>query len=112
MHCCGWLRGFSEHRPLLRCPFDHPVTFGYRAIAKIQYRAARLISGAFRATSGPALDIDLYVLPMHLQLEKRALETAIDIRTGPWTETTFNKENQQTRAFSEGQLGGRSFDTR
>ena len=49
------------------------------ALARIQLRAARLISGAFQATSGPALDVKLFLLLMHLQLAKRALNMAINI---------------------------------
>jgi ribonuclease HI len=53
-----------------------------QALDKIQLEAARIISGAFRATSAPALDVELFLLPMHLQLEKRAQETVVNIRTG------------------------------
>jgi len=50
-------------------------------MTRIQFHAARVISGAYRMTSALALDVELFVLPIHLQLEKRAYEAAINIRT-------------------------------
>ena len=51
-------------------------------LSRIQSEAARTIAGAYRATSAATLDVELFILPMH-QLEKRAHETAINIRTSP-----------------------------
>lgn len=42
----------------------------------LQAKAARIISGAFKATSGPALDTELFLLPMTQQVWKRNAETA------------------------------------
>jgi hypothetical protein len=42
----------------------------------LQAEAARIISGAFKATSGPALDTELFLLPMTQQVWKRNAETA------------------------------------
>lgn len=41
----------------------------------LQAKAGRIISGAFKATSGPALDIELYLLPMTQQLWKHNAES-------------------------------------
>jgi hypothetical protein len=40
-----------------------------REFAVIQKRAAVLISGAFRTTAAEALNIELHLLPMKLQME-------------------------------------------
>lgn len=42
----------------------------------LQAKAARIISGAFKATSGPALDTELFLLPMAQQIWKRNAEAA------------------------------------
>ena len=51
--------------------------------AQIQKQAALLISGAFKGTSAAALNVELYILPVHLQLQQIIEETAVRIRTGP-----------------------------
>lgn len=53
-------------------------------LTKIQLEAARVIAGAYRATSAVALDVELFILPMRQQLEKRAHETVLNIRSGSW----------------------------
>ncbi|KAF4210539.1 hypothetical protein CNMCM5878_004249 [Aspergillus fumigatiaffinis] len=50
---------------------------------KIQKRAATLISGAFRGTAAAALDMELHLLPIRLQMQQIIEETAIRIQTGP-----------------------------
>jgi ribonuclease HI len=69
-----------------------------RQLTKVQKRAAIIISGAFRATAAEALNIELYLLPMKMQLEARAEEAALRIATGPeigrprgWKETRSRK---------------------
>ena len=52
-------------------------------LSRIQSEAARTIAGAYRATSAAALDVELFILPINHQLEKRAHETAIKIWTRP-----------------------------
>ena len=42
----------------------------------LQARAARTIAGAFKTTSGPALDTELFLLPMAQQVWKRNAESA------------------------------------
>jgi hypothetical protein len=50
---------------------------------KIQKRAAVLISGAFRGTAAAALNMELHLLPMRLQIQQVIEETALRIQTGP-----------------------------
>jgi ribonuclease HI len=54
-----------------------------RDFTTIQKRAACLISGAFRTTAAEALNVELYLLPIRLQLDQLVKATAIRIRTGP-----------------------------
>lgn len=53
----------------------------YAMLTKIQLEAARVIAGAYRATSAVALDVELFILPMRQQLEKRAYEIVLNIRS-------------------------------
>jgi ribonuclease HI len=50
---------------------------------KIQKRAAILISGAFRGTAAAALNMELHLLPIRLQMQQTIEETAIRIQTAP-----------------------------
>ncbi|GFF81637.1 hypothetical protein CNMCM6936_002299 [Aspergillus lentulus] len=50
---------------------------------KIQKRAAILISGAFQGTAAAALNTELHLQPIHLQIQQIIEETAIQIQTGP-----------------------------
>jgi ribonuclease HI len=52
-------------------------------LASIQYRAARIITGAFKATSKPALDVEAFLTPIRQQLEKAALHSYIRITSSP-----------------------------
>jgi hypothetical protein len=49
---------------------------------KIQRRAAILISGAFKSTSAAALNVELFITPIHLLMVVIIQETAIRIQTG------------------------------
>ncbi|KAJ5562064.1 hypothetical protein N7461_000825 [Penicillium sp. DV-2018c] len=73
-------------------------------LAKIQKRAAILISGAFRGTAGAALDTELYLLPIKLRLQQTVEEAAIRILTGPrWACPQTAKEQRRP---AERRLGG------
>jgi hypothetical protein len=53
------------------------------AFARVQKRAAIAISGAFKGVSRALLDIELYILPIHLQIQQNIKEAAIRIQTSP-----------------------------
>lgn len=53
------------------------------SLQRIQAQAARKITGAFKATSTPALDIETHLLPIEQQLEKSASEAVLRIATSP-----------------------------
>jgi ribonuclease HI len=87
---------YNPHDPTMRAPKKKAIV---KQFAKIQKRAAIIISGAFRATAAEALDIELHLLPMRMQLEARAEEAALRIATGPtigrpwaWPEARSRKE--------------------
>ena len=52
-----------------------------KTLASVQRRAAKAISGAFSNTSGPALDVELYLLPIKLVLEKALGESLTRLKT-------------------------------
>lgn len=54
-----------------------------KQFASVQKRAANLISGTFKTTAAAELDVQLFLLPMRLYMERQAHETALRIRTGP-----------------------------
>jgi hypothetical protein len=54
-----------------------------RSFAAIQKRAALLIGGASKDTAAEALNTELHILPIKLQFQRRAGETAVRIITGP-----------------------------
>ncbi|OKP10281.1 hypothetical protein PENSUB_4301 [Penicillium subrubescens] len=49
---------------------------------KVQRRAAILISGAFKSTSAAALNVELFITPVHLLMDQLIQESAIRIQTG------------------------------
>ena len=54
-----------------------------KAVRSIQRRAALIISGAFRTTSGPALDMELHLLPGRQRMEQAVNESLLRIRSSP-----------------------------
>ncbi|KAI9037099.1 putative RNA-directed DNA polymerase from transposon X-element, partial [Aspergillus affinis] len=50
---------------------------------RIQTRAAILISSAFRNTASAALEVELYLPPIRIQMQQTIQEAAIRIQTGP-----------------------------
>jgi hypothetical protein len=54
-----------------------------KALERIQQRAAIIISGSFRGVSREALNVELFLQPIHLQMQQSIEETAIRIMTGP-----------------------------
>jgi hypothetical protein len=54
-----------------------------KALERIQERAAVVISGAFQGVSREALNVELFMQPIHLQMQQSIEETAIRILTGP-----------------------------
>jgi hypothetical protein len=45
------------------------------SLKRLQAKAARIIGGAYKATSGPALDVELHLLPIEQQIWKTSSET-------------------------------------
>ena len=74
----------------------------------LQARAARVMSGAFRATSIPALDVENYLLPMEQQIWKHNLEALIRLGVGkpqpsaPRRRTSPRKAIEQTLLDKQG----------
>ena len=54
-----------------------------KAVRSIQRRAALIISGAFRTTSGPALDMELHLLLGRQRMEQAVNESLLRIRSSP-----------------------------
>ena len=54
-----------------------------KAVRSIQRRAALIISRAFRTTSGPALDMELHLLPGRQRMEQAVNESLLRIRSSP-----------------------------
>lgn len=54
-----------------------------RQFASVQKRAAVIMGGAFRTTAMAALNVELCLPPMKVQMERMVRETAVRIRTGP-----------------------------
>ena len=55
----------------------------FLGLEQIQGRAARYITGAYRATSFPALDMEAYITPIKLRLEETAFATLLRLITTP-----------------------------
>ena len=74
-YCCSvWYtpEGEAGHQPMM-----------LRALTSIQSRAARLIEGAFRMTSIPAMDVETFLLPMRYTLEKHITASYLRLASSP-----------------------------
>lgn len=54
-----------------------------KQLISVQYQAAKTITGAYRATSSPALDIETYILPIEQRLDYLTAKTALRIASSP-----------------------------
>ena len=67
-------------------PVDPNGNYRDKAVRKleaIQRRAAKVITGAFKTVSGPALDVEAFLLPLRQHLNKITAETYLRIYTTP-----------------------------
>ncbi|KAJ5667634.1 hypothetical protein N7507_003498 [Penicillium longicatenatum] len=76
---------------------------------RIQRRAAIMIAGAFKSMSAAALNVELFLLPIQLQIEQITQETAIRIQTGAkWAQPFCLYPKLGKRTTQETRLGGYS----
>jgi hypothetical protein len=73
----AWFSPTSRHIPAKE--YNQVV----RELINTKKRAAILISGVFKGTAAAALNVELHLLPIRLQMQQITEETAIRIRTGP-----------------------------
>lgn len=79
----------------------------------MQARAARVITGAFRATSRPALDVETYLLPIKQRLEKLTCEAMLRITTTSTLETIIEgRSKRKKRAKTPLEVITRRFELR
>ncbi|KAJ5636973.1 hypothetical protein N7490_006852 [Penicillium lividum] len=79
------------------------------SFTKIQRRASIMIAGAFKSMSAAALNVELYLLPIQLQMEQILQETAIRIQTGAeWAQPYCLQPRVRKRTMAEIRLGGYS----
>jgi hypothetical protein len=70
---------------------------------KIQRRAAVLISGAFKSTSAAALNVELFIAPVHLLMVQIIQETAIRIQTGAmWAQPECLRRQRSPQEIKKG----------
>lgn len=65
-------------------------------LASIQYRAERVITGAYKATSKEALNIEINSLPMHLRLDRLTSTAATSLITSPAYPTIIQGRSTRT----------------
>ena len=85
-----------------------------KALQTIQGRANRVVTGAFKATSLPALDIETFLLPISFRLEKLASESLLRIASSQLYETIIKKRPKpaQLRQLSPLENLTRQFEKR
>ena len=70
---------------------------------KVQRRAAILISGAFKSTSAAALNVELFITPIHLLIDQIIQETAIRIQTGTtWAQPECLRRQRSLQEIRKG----------
>ncbi len=79
--CSEWYcsQGLPDHRKCI-----------LKSLQTIQGQASRRITWAFKATSLPALDIETFLLPIGLELDKFASDSLLQIVSGQLYETIIN----------------------
>jgi exonuclease III len=70
-----------------------------RALESVQGKALRIATGAFRATSLPALDVEAFVTPIQHTLERAAEETALRIMATPSYQTIISARSKRKNAI-------------
>ncbi|KAJ5809046.1 uncharacterized protein N7503_001264 [Penicillium pulvis] len=75
-------------------------------LTNLQRRAAIMIAGAFKSMSAAALNVELFLLPIQLQIEQIIQETAIRIQTGAKWAQPFCLSTLGKRTAKETRLGG------
>ncbi|EKG09000.1 hypothetical protein MPH_14030 [Macrophomina phaseolina MS6] len=76
LYCCSvWATGSQRSRSIEARLAD--------TVEAIQYRAARIIAGAYKATSKAALDIELFLLPAAQIVKKHMGETLLRVASTP-----------------------------
>jgi len=79
------------------------------SFTKIQRRAAIMIAGAFKSMSAAALNVELFLLPIQLQINQIIQETAIRIQTGAkWAQPLCLDPKLGKRTTKETRLSGPS----
>lgn len=61
----------------------------------VQSKAAGIVTGAFKATSTPALDIEAYLMPMKQQLDQLAKESAMRVAESTIYESMINLRSKR-----------------
>jgi hypothetical protein len=81
-----------------------------QSLGRIQARAARIIGGAYWATSSAALDVETYLMPMKQLLETRLMEALLRIESNRVTDTI--RKARQGEGIGNGYLpsGWRPWD--
>ena len=85
-----------------------------KSLQSIQGRALKVVTGAFKATSLPALDIEAFVLPIRQKLDKLSCESLLRIASSQLYETivTQRPRPSKTKNISSLEILCRRFEKR
>lgn len=104
-YCSAWYAplGLPGHRKYIP-----------KSLQTMQRRANRIITGAFKVTSLPALDIETFLLPISLKLDILASESLLQIASGQLYETVSNirPKSAQSKQLSPLESLKRQFEER